>query len=197
QFDALCFACLVYGVVVALTGSSLLLALRLRVLTSYLMTRVDLSTASAHKTTLYLCVLLFPKATWYCCMWFWTMYIIGFAITKMLPELLGIHSRTGLVLFLRKTRKLKSAMMRLFKRVVVWACGENGWFAYNHIDGDLGLDWENQEPYFPFETLLVQETDKAHNLACGDTLRGLPVFARRGDEILAGVGKLPAGWQLT
>ncbi|UJY53963.1 polyprotein [Gerbil hepacivirus] len=165
---------------------------------SYLRTRLEIS---AHRwldrSLLFLAVLVFPKAVWNTCLTLWICWALLVAVGHLAVKLLGPKDRLSLWKTLQTLSKCAWWVARILRPVVIWAAGENGVFWYEHIHGKLEGVWSYTEPYYPFATEVLLAEDVGRKLACGDTIKGLPVYARAGSTVRAGIAQLPRGWKKT
>nr|UZS78508.1 polyprotein [Rodent hepacivirus] len=165
---------------------------------SYLRTRLE---AAAHRwldrTLLFVAVLLFPKAVWNTCLALWICWGLLVAIGHLAVKLLGPKDRLSLGRTLQRLSRCAAWVARALRPIIIWAAGENGVFWYEHIHGKLEGEWEFSDPYYPFATEVRVAEDVGWKLACGDTIKGLPVYARAGSTVRAGIAQLPRGWKRT
>lgn len=171
---------------------------RLVLTTSYLRTRVSLEVQGlADRRVVFLGVLFAPQAVGWCCAFYWFLNLGLLAFQKIVVYGLGIHSKAGFYTLVSRLRKPVTTAQRVCLKLALWAGAEEGSFWYEHLHGKLDLDWQFCDPYFPFQTEVQYAQDVGHKLACGDTLKGLPIFARCGKTVAAGVACLPRRWRLT
>nr|QPB69979.1 polyprotein [Rodent hepacivirus] len=165
---------------------------------SYLRVRFELACSRFFdRTLLFACVILIPQTVWNVCLTMWIVWLLLVVIGHLCVLMLGPSDKRALHKALSRLRCCGRTVADILRPVVIWAAGERGTFWYRHIDGKLDGDWEFQDPYFPFQTEVVQAQDVGAKLACGDTLRGLPVYARCGSTVAAGIAQLPRGWKKT
>nr|ASM47312.1 polyprotein [Norway rat hepacivirus 1] len=142
-------------------------------------------------------VLFAPNAVAFCCWTFWFCYLGLVCLQQVVVHCLGIRTRQGFFTTIRKMEGSANWLRRSLLKVAIWAGAEEGNFWYNHLHGDLRINWQFQDPYFPFQTEVETAEDTGFKLACGDTLKGLPVYARLGKTVRAGISSLPRGWRFT
>nr|YP_009325396.1 nonstructural protein NS2 [Norway rat hepacivirus 1] len=142
-------------------------------------------------------VLLAPNAVAFCCWTFWFCYLGLVCLQQVVVHCLGIRTRQGFFTTIKKLEGSANWLRRFLLKVAIWAGAEEGNFWYNHLHGDLRINWQFQDPYFPFQTEVETAEDTGFKLACGDTLKGLPVYARLGKTVRAGISSLPRGWRFT
>nr|UVC43329.1 polyprotein [Rhizomys pruinosus hepacivirus] len=165
---------------------------------SYLRVRLEAFTRSwLDRSLLFVCVIVIPHAVWDVCLVLWVCWLLLVVGGQLVVCLWGPKDKASLHLLLLRLRKCGSWLSKVLRPVVIWAAGENGVFWFNHIDGSLEGDWEFKDPYFPFQTEVEVAQDVGHKLACGDQIRGLPVYARCGSTVKAGIAQLPRGWKRT
>nr|UZS78522.1 polyprotein [Rodent hepacivirus] len=171
---------------------------RLALTTSYLRRRIQLETIGlADKRVVLLGVLFAPSAVAWCCAFYWFCTLGLLAVQQFIVYALGIHSKAGFFTLIRSLTGPLNRARRLLLKLALWAGAEEGHFWYRHLHGTLDLDWKFSDPYYPFQTEVEYAKDVGHKLACGDTLKGLPIFARCGKTVAAGVACLPRRWRQT
>nr|QIM73871.1 polyprotein [Hepacivirus sp.] len=151
----------------------------------------------ADRRVVLLGVLFVPGAVAWCCWTFWFLYLGCVCLQQSVVHCLGLRTRQG---FFQAIIRLKGSLnwvRRLLLKLALWAGAEEGHFWYRHLHGELGLNWQFQDPYYPFQTEVETAEDVGFKLACGDTIRGLPVYARLGKTVRAGIASLPRGWRYT
>nr|QHD57638.1 polyprotein [Hepacivirus myodae] len=165
---------------------------------SYLRVRLE---AFCHqwidRSVLLLCVLVIPHAVWNACLaaWIcWAGLVIG---GQLAVQVLGPKDKVSLKTTLERVDRCWHWLAQVLRPIVIWAAGERGVFWYEHMDGQLHGKWEFKDPYYPFETEVIRAADIGMKLACGDQIRGLPVSARLGTTVQAGIGQIPRGWERT
>nr|UZS78521.1 polyprotein [Rodent hepacivirus] len=165
---------------------------------SYLRTRLELF---AHRwvdrSLLFICVLVAPHAVWNTCLAIWATWLTLVCTGHIAVQAFGPKDRIHLVTMLRRLSSVSKRLAEALRPIVIWAAGEKGIFWYEHIHGALEGDWKYTDPYYPFQTEVIKAEDVGAKLACGDTLKGLPVYARLGSTVAAGIGQLPHGWKRT
>nr|UZS78497.1 polyprotein [Rodent hepacivirus] len=165
---------------------------------SYLRVRLEAASHSLlNRSLLFLCVLIWPKAVWNTCLCLWIIWIGLVAGGRLLVAVLGPKDKLSLMRTLSRLNRCAKIVARTVRPIVIWAAGERGVFWFEHIDGKLDGDWQYSEPYYPFETEVLIAEDTGRKLACGDAIKGLPVHARIGSTVRAGIAQLPKGWLKT
>nr|QLM02863.1 polyprotein [Rodent hepacivirus] len=149
------------------------------------------------REVLFVSVLLVPEAVKAVCYFVIFAYSLSYIVGCLAVELLAPRSKLGLYLTLQKLSTAYYGLLRWIKPAVVWAAGEKGIFWYRHIDGELPVNLAWKDPYYPIRTKIVEVEDAGRKLACGDTIKGHPVFCRAGSSVRAGIGQLSRGWKLT
>nr|AWX50237.1 polyprotein [Rodent hepacivirus] len=165
---------------------------------SYLRTRLEIA---AHRwldrSVLFISVILVPNAVWNTCVFLWICWLMLVAIGGASVQVFGPKNKAHLHKMLQRCSILKAKWRELAKKICLWLGAERGVFWFQHKDGDVNVDWEFKDPYFPFETEVAVAEDTGRKLACGDAIRGLPVYARCGTSVRAGISQLPKGWKRT
>nr|UZS78502.1 polyprotein [Rodent hepacivirus] len=164
---------------------------------SYLRERLQLEVTTWDARVFLLGCLFFPKAVVCVCVSVWIVYALLAITPWALTALVGARDIRTLSRALRSFTWLPRLVCVWCQKLCIWAAAERGVFWFKHLHGSLDLGWENCEPYFPLETEVGYAQDVGNKLACGDALRGLPVHARCGNTVRAGVAALPRGWSLT
>nr|ATP66832.1 polyprotein [Rodent hepacvirus] len=165
---------------------------------SYLRTRFQ---AACHRwldrSVLCFFVLVAPKAVWNVCLFLWICWFGLLVVGKLFVEVFGPKDKLSLANLLRALNTVWRPLASVLRKVVVWAAGERGVFWFQHLDGSLEGEWAFTEPYYPFATEIIRAEDVGMKLACGDQIRGLPVYCRLGYNVRAGIGAIPPAWEKT
>nr|UPY91083.1 polyprotein [Rodent hepacivirus] len=165
---------------------------------SYLRTRLEIACHRWLDRTLLFCsVILVPNAVWNTCVVLWLIWLLLIVVGGVATHVFGPRSKLQLLSTVRKLATCKSRLKKLALKICLWMGAEKGVYWFKHSDGELDVDWEFKDPYFPFETEVAQAEDTGHKLACGDSIRGLPIYARCGTSVRAGISQLPTGWKRT
>nr|UZS78523.1 polyprotein [Rodent hepacivirus] len=181
-----------------LSGLLASLVPRLVLSLSYLRHRLGFfATWLADRRVVLLGVLLVPGAVAWCCWAFWFCYLGLVVVQQGVVHCLGLRTRQGFFQTVKKLNRGANWLRSRLLKLAVWAGAEEGHFWYRHLHGDLNINWQYQDPYFPFQTEVETAEDVGYKLACGDTIRGLPVYARLGKTVQAGIASLPRGWRYT
>nr|AZA36445.1 polyprotein [Sifaka hepacivirus] len=184
-------------VVLALAGCLTCVGPRVALTASYLRMKFDAFLATFDRSVIFVFVLLFPGAVRWACTVAWTCYFLLILGTKLVVSATGSATREALIRAARRTQSAEHWISQLLLKVRVWIAGERGVFWFKHLDGPLPGKWRCSEPYYPFNTTVEEAEDVGYKLACGDQLRGLPVFCRAGTTVRAGISSLARGWRLT
>nr|QNS27225.1 polyprotein [Rodent hepacivirus] len=163
---------------------------------SYLRERLQLEVTTWDPRVFLVCILCFPRAVVACSMTVWLVYGLLGVLPLLIDCVFGVRDHRQLKKTLHSISLLPRLVAKLAEKLCVWAAAERGVFWFRHLHGKLDLQWPS-EPYFPLTTERVIAEDAGRKLACGDSLRGLPVYARCGNTVAAGVCALPKGWSRT
>ncbi|QHN63858.1 polyprotein [Possum hepacivrus] len=171
---------------------------RLQLSLSYLRHRWGMFIDAFHDPRLYfLCTLISPEVA----RLFASLVIISettlIIIARLAQHLLAPRSKIHLKNTLDRLAACNNLALRVLGPWIVWAAGERGIFWYKHIDGALKLSLKYTDPYYPLETQVIYCEDAGRRLACGDTIKGHPVYARLGNTVAAGIGALARRWRAT
>nr|YP_009709875.1 nonstructural protein NS2 [Hepacivirus P] len=165
---------------------------------SYIRTRVECwMNEWSRRESLFVLCLLFPSAVRVSLAVFWSIYLTCLAISALLLTLCCPNTKFGMYKILTTTSRIGKQILAMCRPILVWACAEKGIFWYEHLDGKLDLNWEYRDPYFPVKTQVIEAEDVGRKLACGDALKGHPVFCRAGTTVRAGIAQLAKGWKRT
>nr|UBZ53978.1 polyprotein [Ringtail hepacivirus] len=167
---------------------------------SYLKTRFD-CWMSEHDNRALLClaVVLAPQAVQLACVMYWACYLSFICLGGLAVELFAPRTKLGLVSTLNAVSQSYKFCKHYLIHFIVWCSGERGIFLYEHLDGEIPESdtFEYKDPYYPIRTQVLEVEDAGRKLACGDSIKGHPVFCRAGSTVRAGIGQLARGWQKT
>nr|QNS27197.1 polyprotein [Rodent hepacivirus] len=163
---------------------------------SYLRERLQLEVTTWDPRVFVLFLFFFPKAVMCVNGCVWLTYALLAVVPLLVDKVCGVRSHEQLRKTLFALSLLPRTVARLAEKLCIWAAAERGVFWFKHLHGKLAVDWPS-EPYFPVYTERVIAEDVGSKLACGDSLRGLPVYARCGSTVAAGISSLPKGWSRT
>ncbi|AAC54059.1 polypeptide [Hepacivirus platyrrhini] len=149
-----------------------------------------------------LVLVCFPGATYDTLVTFCVCHVALLCLTSSAASFFGTDSRVRAHRMLVRLGKCHAWYSHYVLKFFLLVFGENGVFFYKHLHGDvLPNDFASklplQEPFFPFEGKARVYRNEGRRLACGDTVDGLPVVARLGDLVFAGLAMPPDGWAIT
>nr|WPV62047.1 MAG: polyprotein [Wufeng rodent hepacivirus 1] len=136
----------------------------------------------------FLAVVVFPQVTACCC-----CCVVGLLVLVWLA--------THVSILLIPPSKLRAwSIVSWVSETANWALpvvlaymGDCGHFFYSHLGQKLDSSrLVHTDPYFPLRTQVVASVEVGRAAACGDMIGKLPISARRGDVIYAGIGPVPA-----
>nr|AGW83696.1 polyprotein [synthetic construct] len=150
----------------------------------------------------FLVLVCFPGATYDALVTFCVCHVALLCLTSSAASFFGTDSRVRAHRMLVRLGKCHAWYSHYVLKFFLLVFGENGVFFYKHLHGDvLPNDFASklplQEPFFPFEGKARVYRNEGRRLACGDTVDGLPVVARLGDLVFAGLAMPPDGWAIT
>nr|QQM18105.1 polyprotein [Bat hepacivirus] len=146
-------------------------------------------------------VLLFPQAAALITCYFLACVTFLASLNSTLYAMTGGVTRAQWENALRFVGKLWGPVARWLQGWILLVAGERGVFWFSHL-GQVppvrrDLKVVSIEPYACYKSQILVARDRGRTLACGDAYRGHPVVARCRDLVMAGIGTVPEGWQLT
>ncbi|UOL48898.1 polyprotein [Longquan Rhinolophus pusillus hepacivirus 1] len=130
------------------------------------------------------------------CMWFAVVTVLSVTIAVITPT-----AYPAVCNALNKAAKIGGRVGEITQKIIIFCAGERGAFFYQHLGQELPLmprvreSLVTSDPYSHIKTECIVLEDKARKLACGDSVKHLPVSARLGTLVLAGCCPTPPGWE--
>uniref|UniRef100_A0AAU6R4N5 Genome polyprotein n=1 Tax=Lagomorph hepacivirus TaxID=3138818 RepID=A0AAU6R4N5_9FLAV len=139
-------------------------------------------------------ILIYPRLVWEVALLFSVTYLCTLALLHIAyPLLIGSNQRR-LMSLLRSCDKFGADTARFLQSILTTVGADHHCWLFSHLGAGYTSALEYNDPYFPYPVAFSYYRRQAALGCCGDVIGGKPIIGTDGDLVIAGVGRLPAGF---
>lgn len=139
-------------------------------------------------------ILLYPQLVWDVAMLTAVSYLATIALLHVMYSFLVGSNQAKLMQLLRSCDVFGESVARGLQSILTTVGADHGCWLFSHLGSGYVSKLDYNDPYFPYPISLTYYKRRAAIGCCGDVVGGKPIIGTNGDVIVAGVGRLPAGF---
>uniref|UniRef100_A0AAU6R4T6 Genome polyprotein n=1 Tax=Lagomorph hepacivirus TaxID=3138818 RepID=A0AAU6R4T6_9FLAV len=139
-------------------------------------------------------LILHPQLVWELAILVSVCYLLTLSVLHIAYSLLVGSNQQRLMQLLRACDGYAVEATRFLQSLLTTVGADHGCWLFSHLGSGYISALEYNDPYFPYPVQFSYYRRQASFGCCGDMIGGKPIIGTDGDVVVAGVGRLPAGF---